>query len=109
MSADAPATREDIAAIAKGGRTNLLGFPLRLSGRIPFLLIGGRLYGAEAIGRLASALVVIEFVALLSSVGLKRGLARRLTEEEAHPANAVGDALLICLIVPAGRPDWEAM
>lgn len=97
---EAPGTsRDDIAAIAKGGRTNLLGFPLRLMGRIPFLLIGGRLYGADALGRLASALVVIEFLGLLASVGLKRGLARRLTEEEAHPANAVGDALLICLFV----------
>jgi O-antigen/teichoic acid export membrane protein len=100
----APSNREgdaraDIAALAKGGRTNLLGFPLRLSGRIPFLLIGGRLYGAAALGRLASALVVLEFLALLSSVGLKRGLARRLTEEEAHPANAVGDALLISILV----------
>ncbi len=91
--------RDDIAAIAKGGRTNLLGFPLRLSGRIPFLLIAGRLYGADSLGRLASALVIIEFVALLSSVGLKRGLARRLTEEDTHPANAVGDAMLISIVV----------
>lgn len=91
--------RGDIAALARGGRTNLLGFPLRLMARIPFLFIAGRLYGAESLGRLASALVVIEFVALLSSVGLKRGLARRLTEEAEHPANAVGDAMLISLIV----------
>ncbi|MDR2857583.1 MAG: lipopolysaccharide biosynthesis protein [Novosphingobium sp.] len=93
----AETAREDIAAIARGGRTNLLGFPLRLFGRIPFLFIAGRLYGADALGRLASALVVIEFLGLLSSVGLKRGLARRLTEEQEHPANAVGDAMLICL------------
>lgn len=97
----AAASRDDIAAIAKGGRTNLLGFPLRLSGRIPFMLIAGRLYGADALGRLASALVVVEFLALLSSVGLKRGLARRLTEEDTHPANAVGDALLISICVGA--------
>ncbi len=90
---------EDIAQIAKGGRTNLLGFPLRLMARIPFLFIAGRLYGADALGRLASALVVIEFVALLSSVGLKRGLARRLTEEAEHPANAVADAMAICFVV----------
>jgi O-antigen/teichoic acid export membrane protein len=91
--------REDIAQIAKGGRTNLLGFPLRLMARIPFLFIAGRLYGADSLGRLASALVVIEFVALLSSVGLKRGLARRLTEEAEHPANAVADAMTICIVV----------
>ncbi|WP_413629783.1 lipopolysaccharide biosynthesis protein [Novosphingobium sp. JCM 18896] len=93
--------RDDIAAIAKGGRTNLLGFPIRLMGRIPFLLIAGRLYGADSLGRLASALVVIEFLALLSSMGLKRGLARRLTEEEGHPANAVGDAMLISVFFGA--------
>jgi len=98
---DSSATRDDIAAIAKGGRTNFLGFPLRLIARIPFLFIAGRLYGEEALGRFASALVVLEFLALLSSVGLKRGLARRLTEEESHPANAVFDALLICLAVGA--------
>ena len=91
--------RADIAAIARGGRTNLLGFPLRLMARIPFLFIAGRLYGAEALGKLASALVVIEFVGLLSSVGLKRGLARRLTEEAEHPANAVADAMTICVVV----------
>jgi len=93
------APRDDIAAIAKGGRTNLLGFPLRLMARMPFLFIAGRLYGATALGQFASAMVIVEFCALLSSVGLKRGLARRLTEEEAHPANAVGDALLICCFV----------
>ena len=91
--------RDDIAAIAKGGRTNLLGFPLRLSARIPFLFIAGRLYGDAALGRFASALVVIEFLALIASMGLKRGLARRLTEEDVHPANVVGDAMLICLFM----------
>ena len=91
--------RDDIAALARGGRTNLFGFPLRLIARIPFLFIAGRLYGAESLGRLASALVIVEFLGLLSSVGLKRGLARRLTEEQGHPANAVFEALLICLTV----------
>lgn len=93
------AARDDIAALARGGRTNLFGFPLRLLARIPFLFIAGRLYGEVALGRFASALVVIEFLGLLSSVGLKRGLARRLTEEDGHPANAVFDAMLICLTV----------
>ena len=36
----------DIAALAKGGRTNFLGFLLRLAARLPFLFIAGRMYGA---------------------------------------------------------------
>jgi hypothetical protein len=48
---------QDIQALAKGGRTNFLGFLLRLAGRLPFLFIAGRWYGAEALGRFASARV----------------------------------------------------
>jgi len=70
----------DIAALAKGGQTNFIGFLLRLVARMPFLLLGGRLYGAEALGRFASALVVVELVALLCSIGEKRGLAQRLSD-----------------------------
>ena len=42
---------EDIQALAKGGRTNFFGFLLRLAARIPFLIIAGRWYGADALGR----------------------------------------------------------
>ncbi len=45
----------DIAALAKGGRTNFYGFLIRLVARIPFLFIASRLYGASALGRFASA------------------------------------------------------
>lgn len=89
--------QDDIAAIARGGRTNFLGFFLRLAARIPFLFIAGRMpeYGPEALGRFASALVVIELVAMVCSLGEKRGLAQRLSESEAHPANLVADGLLV--------------
>ena len=46
-------TDGEIAALAKGGRTNFLGFLLRLAARLPFLFIAGRLYGADALGRWA--------------------------------------------------------
>ena len=89
----------DIAALAKGGRTNFLGFLLRPAARLPFLFIAGRLYGADAVGRFASALVVVELVALICALGEKRGLAQRLTEDEdAHPANLVFDGMLLALI-----------
>ncbi len=89
----------DIQALAKGGRTNFLGFLLRLAGRLPFLFIAGRWYGPEALGRFASALVVIEFAALLCTLGQKRGLALRLSEDEERPAAVVADALLLCSVI----------
>jgi O-antigen/teichoic acid export membrane protein len=88
----------DIQALAKGGRTNFLGFLLRLAARVPFLFIAGRLYGAAALGRFAYALVAVELLGLLGSLGLKRGLAQRLSDESCPPANAVADGLLASLI-----------
>ena len=44
----------DLQALAKGGRTNFLGFLLRLAARLPFIYIGGQYYGTEALGRYAS-------------------------------------------------------
>ncbi len=92
-------TDDDMSAIAKGGKQNVVGFLLRLLARIPFLFIAGRLYGPDAVGRFASALVVVELVALLCSMGEKRGLAQRLTDGEGtHPANLVYDGMLLALL-----------
>ena len=88
-----------MAALAKGGRTNFLGFLLRLAARLPFLFIAGRLYGAEALGRFASALVVIELAAMLCTIGEKRGLAQRLSEGERPDANLVFDGLTAALLI----------
>ncbi len=89
----------DIAALAKGGRTNFFGFLLRLAARLPFLFIAGRLYGPEALGRFASALVVVELISLVCSIGEKRGLAQRLSEGESHPAHLVYDGIVVALVL----------
>jgi len=89
----------DMAALAKGGQTNLVGFLLRLAARLPFLFLGGRLYGAAELGRFASALVIVELVAMLCTMGEKRGLAQRLAEDGRDPAHVVADGLLVALIV----------
>jgi O-antigen/teichoic acid export membrane protein len=88
-----------MAALAKGGRTNLMGFLLRLAARLPFLFLAGRLYGAAELGRFASALVIVELVAMLCTMGEKRGLAQRLAEDPREPAHVVADGLLVSLIV----------
>lgn len=87
--------KDDIAQLAKGGRTNFFGFLLRLAARLPFLFIAGRLYGAAALGRFASALVMIELAGQVCTLGQKRGLAQRLSEDERRPANTVADAMML--------------
>lgn len=93
--------QDDMAALAKGGRTNTLGFGLRLLGGIPFLFMGFRLYGVDEMGRFAAAFVVIEIVSLICALGEKRGLAQRLTEgaedNEGPEANLVFDGMLTSL------------
>jgi O-antigen/teichoic acid export membrane protein len=91
--------QRDIAALAKGGRTNFFGFLLRLAARLPFLLIAGRLYGPEALGRFAYALVIVELAGQLCTLGQKRGLAKRLSEDSRHAANIISDGMLLTVLI----------
>ncbi|KRA82755.1 lipopolysaccharide biosynthesis protein [Altererythrobacter sp. Root672] len=88
----------DLAVLAKGGRTNLLGFLLRLAARLPFLFIAGRFYGPDALGRFASALVIVELAAMVCTFGEKRGLAQRLSEGDEDPTHLVFDGLAAALL-----------
>lgn len=93
--------KDDIADLAKGGRTNFFGFLLRLVARVPFLFIAGRLYGPTELGRFALAILVLEFAAQLATFGLKRGLAQQLSRNERPHVHIVWDALLIAAIASA--------
>lgn len=88
----------DIAALARGGRTNVAGFLLRLAARIPFLFIAGRVYGPEVLGRFAYAVIIVEFAAQISTVGLKRGLAGALAQTKRHEAHVLADAMVLTLL-----------
>ena len=91
----------DIAALAKGGRTNFLGFLLRLAARLPFLFVAGRYYGAEALGRFAYAILIVEFAAQLATLGLKRGLAEQLSATDKPHVCVVWDAMLVAFLASA--------
>lgn len=91
------APTEDLHALAKGGRTNILGFFIRLAGRLPFLFIAGRVYGAEITGRFALVVLVIEVAALIATLGLKRGLAQALAHTDRPHSHVVADALMVAL------------
>lgn len=87
------------AALAHGGRTNFAGFLLRLSARFPFLVIAARLYGADDLGRFAYATMVVEFVAALATVGLKRGLSGEMARGDQPEAHVLADGWLIGLML----------
>jgi O-antigen/teichoic acid export membrane protein len=89
----------DLATLARGGQANFLGFLLRLAARLPFLFIAGRYYGADGVGRYASALVVVELTAMLCTIGEKRGLAQRLSEGEGDQTHLVADSLVVALLL----------
>jgi O-antigen/teichoic acid export membrane protein len=94
----AGAETKDIDALAKGGRTNMLGFAIRLAARLPFLFIAGRAYGPDIVGRYAIAVLVIEFAALVATLGLKRGLAQALATTDRPQSHVVFDAVMVAML-----------
>jgi len=97
-AATTPAPSADLAALARGGRINFFGFVLRLLARLPFLFIAGRIYGAEALGRFAYAVLIVEFAAQLATLGLKRGLAQQLAKTDKPHVCVVWDALIVAAV-----------
>lgn len=89
---------DELNALAKGGRTNIIGFLMRLVARLPFLFIAGRIYGPDQVGRFALAVVVVELAALIATLGLKRGLAQALSEGDRPAVCVVWDAMAVALI-----------
>ena len=82
-AAAAQAPDADMATLARGGRLNVFGFVLRLAGMVPFLLIGGRIYGATSLGRFAYAVLAVEFAAQTRRAGPEaraRATARQCEE-----------------------------
>jgi O-antigen/teichoic acid export membrane protein len=97
-STEASSSPADLAVLARGGRINFLGFCIRLAARLPFLFIAGRIYGAEALGRFAYAVLIVEFAAQLATLGLKRGLAQQLAHTDTPHVCVVWDALLLAAV-----------
>ena len=87
-----------MATLARGGRLNAFGFVLRLGGTVPFLLIGGRIYGPAALGRFAYAMLTVEFAAQIAALGLRRGLAQLLANAKKPETCIVADAMLVAAI-----------
>ncbi len=76
----------------------MLGFIMRLAARLPFLFIAGRAYGPDIVGRYAIAVLVIEFAALVATLGLKRGLAQALATTDRPHTHVVYDAVVVAML-----------
>src|SRR4051812_20409139 len=87
-----------MATLARGGRLNVFGFVLRLAGMLPFLFIGGRVYGPAALGRFAYAVLTVEVAAQIGALWLRRGLAQLLSPAKKPQACVVADAMLVAAI-----------
>ena len=98
VAASDSAPDADMATLARGGRLNIFGFVLRLAGMVPFLFIGGRIYGPAALGRFAYAVLMVEFAAQIAALGLRRGLAQLLADAKKPQSCIVADALLVAAI-----------
>jgi O-antigen/teichoic acid export membrane protein len=97
-AADQAPPDADMASLARGGRLNVFGFALRLAGMLPFLFIGGQIYGPAALGRFAYAVLTVEFAAQLAALGLRRGLAQLLSNAKKPESCIVADAMLVAAI-----------
>lgn len=98
MPSEIPSSTDEIDALAKGGRTNIIGFVMRLVARLPFLFIAGRLYGPDTLGTFARAVLFVEVAALLATFGLKRGLALAIAETDRPHVQIVWDCLVVAAI-----------
>jgi O-antigen/teichoic acid export membrane protein len=87
-----------MATLARGGRLNTFGFVLRLAGMVPFLFIGGRIYGPAELGRFAYAILTVEFAAQIAALGLRRGLAQLLANAKKPQSCVVADGMLVAAI-----------
>jgi len=85
--------------IVKGASLNFLGFIIRLSSRLPFILLVVALYGNALYGRYVFIITTVELGAALAVFGFKRSLFKFIQDKdynEGHTTEEVIVGALIC-------------
>lgn len=80
--------------IVRGAQATWIGFAIRLAGRLAFLFVAGRLFGAAAFGAFALAVAAVELAVGVGSLGTKKTLFQLLDGEWAKDARPLSHALI---------------
>ncbi len=94
-----PSEDKDKKDIVKGAGVNFLGFIIRLSSRLPFILLVMALFGKELYGRYIFIITTVELGAALAVFGFKRSLFKFIQDKnysEGHTSEEIIVAALLC-------------
>jgi len=84
--------------IVKGARLNFLGFLVRLSSRLPFILLVVALYGNALYGRFIFITTIVELGAALSVFGFKRSLFKFIVDNEYSQDHTTEEIIVAALL-----------
>lgn len=94
-----PSETKDKKDIVKGAKVNFLGFIVRLSSRLPFILLVMALFGKDLYGRYIFIITIVELGAALAVFGFKRSLFKFIQDKdcgEGHTPEEIITAALLC-------------
>lgn len=97
-----PSEDKDKKDIVKGAGVNFLGFIIRLSSRLPFILLVMALFGKELYGRYIFIITTVELGAALAVFGFKRSLFKFIQDKDSsdgHTQEEVIVAALLCSFI----------
>lgn len=93
-----PSEDKDKKDIVKGARVNFLGFIIRLSSRLPFILLVVALFGNELYGRYIFIITTVELGAALAIFGFKRSLFKFVHDDEYAQGHTIEEVIVAALI-----------
>lgn len=93
-----PSEDKDKKDIMKGAGVNFLGFIVRLSSRLPFILLVMALFGKELYGRYIFTITIVELGAALAVFGFKRSLFKFIQDREYNKGHSAEEVILAALL-----------
>ncbi len=94
-----PSEDKDKKDIVRGAGINFLGFIVRLSSRLPFILLVMALFGKELYGRYIFIITIVELGAALAVFGFKRSLFKFIQDEQEHDKGHTTEEVIVGALI----------